>query len=65
MLVLRTIRMLMIGGNGFIGMPLVRELIERGHDVGIFHRTADGSTSPRAMQIQRDRNRLRDHEEGL
>ena len=58
-------RILVIGGNGFIGMPLVRELIERGHDVGIFHRSADGPSSPGAVQIQGDRNRLRDHEEEL
>jgi len=58
-------RILVIGGNGFIGTPLVRELVECGHVVGIFHRSADGSLSPRAVQIQGDRNRLRDHEEEL
>ena len=58
-------RMLVIGGNGFIGTPLVRELIESGHDVGIFHRGSDGYSNPGALQIQGDRNRLRDHEEEL
>ena len=58
-------RMLVIGGNGFIGTPLVRELIERGHNVGIFHRGADGSSSSGAVQIQGDRNRLPDHEQEL
>jgi len=58
-------RMIVIGGNGFIGMPLVRELIESGHAVGIFHRSAAGSFSPSAVQIQGDRNRLPDHEEEL
>ena len=58
-------RILVIGGNGFIRMLLVRELIERRHDVGIFHRTVEDSLTPRVAQIQGDRNGLRDHREEL
>jgi nucleoside-diphosphate-sugar epimerase len=58
-------RILVIGGNGFIGTPLVRELIESGYTVGILHRSPDGSSNPGAVQIHGDRNRLRDHEEEL
>ena len=50
-------RILVIGGNGFIGTPLVGRLLEAGHDVGVFHRTADRSNRAVA-QIQGDRNRL-------
>ena len=55
-------RMLVIGGNGFIGTPLVRELLEGGHDVGILHRSGDGSSNPRAAYIQGDRDRLQECE---
>lgn len=55
-------RILVIGGNGFIGTPLVRELMQGGHDVAILHRTAGSSPSPGAVQIQGDRNRLQDCE---
>jgi nucleoside-diphosphate-sugar epimerase len=54
-------RILAIGGNGFIGTPLVRELLEAGHDVGVFHRNADPSSTRGVTQIQGDRNRLRDY----
>lgn len=53
-------RILVIGGNGFIGTPLVRELMQDGHDVAILHRTAGGSAIPGAVQIQGNRNRLQD-----
>jgi nucleoside-diphosphate-sugar epimerase len=50
-------RILVIGGNGFIGTPLVGQLLEAGHDVGVFHRTPDRSNQ-KVAQIQGDRNRL-------
>jgi nucleoside-diphosphate-sugar epimerase len=55
-------RILVIGGNGFIGTPLTRELMQRGDDVAILHRTAGGAPSPGSVQIRGDRNRLQDCE---
>jgi nucleoside-diphosphate-sugar epimerase len=43
----------------------MRELVHAGHDVAIFHRTAGGSPSQRALQIQGDRNRLAAYEEEI
>ena len=40
----------------------MRELIESGHAVGVFHRSPGGSSNPGAVQIHGDRNRLGDHE---
>ena len=57
-------RILVIGGNGFIGTPLVQELLAAGHDVAVFHRSA-ASPVQEVAQIQGDRNRLRDHEPEL
>jgi nucleoside-diphosphate-sugar epimerase len=52
-------RILLIGGNGFIGVPLARRLRESGHAVAIFHRSADpGSSVAEFERIQGDRNRL-------
>jgi nucleoside-diphosphate-sugar epimerase len=52
-------RVLLIGGNGFIGTPLTEQLCAAGHRVAIFHR---GSAVPDAarnvLHIQGDRNRL-------
>lgn len=58
-------RILVIGGNGFIGTPLVRELLAAGHDLAVLHRSAEGSSGREAAQIHGDRNRLRDHEAEL
>jgi nucleoside-diphosphate-sugar epimerase len=56
-------RILVIGGNGFIGSPLVRELLGSGHEVAVFHRRSDvGLTDSGVVQIQGDRNRLSDYE---
>jgi len=50
-------RILVIGGNGFIGKPLVRQLIGGGHRVAVFHRNRqDGSRQ--TEHLQGDRNRL-------
>jgi nucleoside-diphosphate-sugar epimerase len=58
-------RVLVIGGNGFIGTSLLRELIQDGHDVAVFHRSANATSSPGATQIQGDRNRLQDYESAI
>jgi nucleoside-diphosphate-sugar epimerase len=58
-------RILVIGGNGFIGTPLVHELLECGHDLSVFHRRRDAASSRGVGQIEGDRNRLRDYEAQL
>src|ERR1700733_7179946 len=56
-------RILVIGGNGFIGSPLVSELLGSGHQVAGFHRCSDvGLADSGVVQIQGDRNRLSDYE---
>ena len=56
-------RILVIGGNGFIGSPLVNELLGSGHDVAVFHRRSGvGLAGSGVVQIQGDRNRLSDYE---
>ncbi len=39
-------KILVIGGTGFIGRPLVRELARMGHTVSVFHRGATSAQSP-------------------
>src|SRR6266481_696855 len=59
-------RILVIGGNGFIGSPLVRELLVSGHEVAVFHRRSDvGLAESGVIQIQGDRNRLSHYEDEL
>lgn len=55
-------RILVIGGNGFLGTPLVQALIQSGHDLAVLHRSADGAPTSGVAQIQGDRNRLNDCE---
>lgn len=52
-------RILLIGGNGFIGRPLAAVLLRNGHQVAVFHR---GTTalSPGLQEIRGDRNHLAD-----
>src|SRR5258708_36401105 len=58
-------RILLIGGNGFIGSPLASELRDSGHSVAIFHRSADKSPDKNVVRIEGDRNRLSDHLEQI
>src|SRR5476651_1401512 len=53
-------RILLIGGNGFIGSPLRRELCAHGHAVAVLHRTARANNDKDVVRIQGDRNRLWD-----
>src|SRR5260370_32516304 len=56
-------RIVVIGGNGFSGSPLVSELLGCGHEVAVFHRRSDvGLADSGVVQIQGDRNRLSDYE---
>lgn len=50
-------RILLIGGNGFIGSPLARELRASGHELAILHRNAQPADSGDAT-IVGDQNRL-------
>jgi hypothetical protein len=59
-------RVLVIGGNGFIGKPLVRELSAVGHEIAILHRSsAVNNAAAGITQIQADRNRLAASEDAL
>ena len=52
-------RVLLIGGNGFIGSPLADELCAGGHRVAIFHRGNHAFRGSRPIEeILGDRNRL-------
>ena len=57
-------RLLLIGGSGFIGSFATAELIRQGHDAIVFHRGRTPVVSG-AQEIIGDRNRLRDHEAAL
>ena len=57
-------KILVIGGTGFIGPLTIRQLQQAGHDISVFHR---GKTSPPegVKQIIGDRNRLSDYRDAL
>lgn len=51
-------RVVVIGGTGFIGPYVVRKLIEAGHEVAVFHRGRTASEVPGASSILGDYGRL-------
>jgi len=52
-------RILVIGGNGFLGSALEPRLRDSGHEAAVFHRGADAARSG-TTAIRGDRNRLAD-----
>jgi nucleoside-diphosphate-sugar epimerase len=53
------VRVLLIGGNGFIGLPLTRQLVAAGHQVAILHRgSAPDFPDFEVIHIQGDRDSL-------
>ncbi len=53
---LRIMKVLIIGGNLFIGERLSTQLLEQGHDVTILHRRDSHNLDPRIQNLQADRN---------
>ncbi len=60
-------KILMIGGTGFIGGPLTKRLLEEQHDVAVFHRgsLAQVISHENLSFIQGDRKDLLDYQEAL
>ena len=58
-------RVLLIGGNGFIGSRVTHDLRGHGHSVAVLHRSADAHPDDNVIRIQGDRNRLSDSLEQL
>src|SRR5258708_3087774 len=58
----RSMKILVIGGTGFIGRFVVAQLQKSGHAVMVFHRDK-APVSAAAAQIIGDRNNLRAHRE--
>jgi len=61
------VRVLVIGGTRFIGPPVVRRLVEGGHEVAVFHRgETRGEPLPDGVRrLVGDRRRLGDHAQEL
>jgi len=56
------VRILVIGGTGFMGPHVLARLTEMGHDVKVFHRGQTGAVSPDGVEhIRGDRGRLGDY----
>jgi nucleoside-diphosphate-sugar epimerase len=59
-------RVLVLGGTGFIGPALVRQLSTAGHMVAVFHRgEGHADLPPGVADLLGDRNRLSDHAAGF
>jgi len=57
---------LVIGGTGFIGTPLVRCLVRDNHDVMVFHRGRTSAALPGAVKaLHGDRNALTNHKDAI
>jgi nucleoside-diphosphate-sugar epimerase len=58
--------LLAIGATGFIGAPLVRRLVQQGHEVVVFHRGETDAALPDAVRaLHGDRNALADHRDAF
>ena len=59
-------RILIVGGTNFIGPPLVRQLVDRGHEVVVFHRGQTRAELPASVQhLVGDRHQLADHRDAF
>src|SRR2546428_5358115 len=54
-------RVLVIGGTGFIGPDVLRRLVASGHEVAIFHRGEHETDLADVTHIHGDRARIREH----
>jgi nucleoside-diphosphate-sugar epimerase len=55
------VRVLVVGGTGFIGRPTVRRLVESGHEVTVFHRGKTLAQLPAGIQaVLGERERVRE-----
>ncbi|MGB6942672.1 MAG: NAD-dependent epimerase/dehydratase family protein [Bryobacteraceae bacterium] len=55
-------RVLVIGGTGFIGPFVIKTLVDQGHDLTVFHRGEAKPELPESVQrIHGNRNDLAEH----
>jgi len=54
------VRVLVLGGTGFVGRPVVTSLVQMGHEVAVFHRGQTAGHDTRVRRILGDRRYLSD-----